>query len=840
MLTTPCGILLASAVRFEQPWWLLLSLAAAGPVLVALAARRHGRCVPAGNTVLQCLAVLAAAAALARPAAPVGAGARRPLLVLRDVSNSCRRQRDRAVALGEDLPAELYDFASAVVPAAPDGRPARAADANQTCLAAGLRLAAARRDELAGLILQTDGRFTDTEWRAAAGRLGQTKLPVCVLPMLSPPADAQIADLAAARSTDGRVHLRVAVRSNALQRRTVVVLRRGRPDGEELLRRRLDLLGGQGALLRLTDAAAPRGEAVVYTARLIPPDAFPENDAAEAVVLPASRRVAIAGDGAIDGAALAAELGLPVERVGPAGAPPRADAWLAYAAVVLMDAAGTRVGPAGRAALEEYVRSGGGLVLVGAGPHASPDDRDDPLNRAAALVANPYQRRPIRLVVVLDASGSMAEPAGPTRVKFHQAVEAVTGLRRHLTGADALSVITFSDSARVAYDSGEKAIDFAAVAEALGRVRPAGPTDVWEALARAAATPAGTGRDGLVLVVSDLMTKPFRADRAAAMLREQKHSLAVVVIAGGQASQPGSAPLLQLAGLLGSPVVRRGSLAGLTEVFASLLRRTRGRAVRRGRFEAAAVRAAFGTPPGPLPDVRAYLLCAPQREAEVLARVGGAGDALLACRRVGLGRSVSLALHPGRGQNPEWQAAGRLVRLAGAAARWALRPGGDARFTGRLRRGPGGLHVLVDAEDANTPLNLLSLTGRIVSHDPAAGDAGPFRLTQTAPGRYEAHAAAPSAPASLSVSLPEGSPVWQTALARAAPGELAAVGADWANLRALAELTGGRIVREAELADLRERLLADRSSDLWPVLLAAAAVLMLAEWATARVWHRRA
>ncbi len=827
------AIPLAWSVRMEHPWWLLLVVAAAGPVVLAAWARRRGRGVPASNVALQCLAILVAAAALARPTAPVGPRARTPVLVLRDVSASCRGQLDRTILLPDDLPAERFDFAAAV---APEAEPV---DANQTRLAPALRFAVARREQLAGVVLATDGRFTDDDWQVAAASLGRTGLPVWLLPMASPPADARVAELTARRQPGGEVHVQLVVSANALLRRKVELRRTHPPAAEPLVVQLLDLLAGQAASFRATDDP-PGGGLAAYRAELSPADVFGENDTAEAVVLPDRQRIALLGSG-VEPAALAAALKLPTER--PSAPPQTAAGWMDYAAVVLVDANGTLLPARSRAALGRYVRTGGALVLVGAGPHASAADRDDPLNRAAALIANPYERRPLRLVVVLDASGSMAltssAPGGPgRRIKFGQAIEAVLSLRRHLTEADRLSVLTFADAPRRVYDSRDAPVNFAALAEALGRVRPGGPTIIGPALEQATDRGAGEGRDGLVVVVSDLRTKEFRPDRMAERFGRQKLSLAVVAIAPAGATQPASrTPLERLAGRLKAPVVRRDHLGGLAKVFAGFVREARGEPVRRGDFRAAAG-PIFSRPAGPLPDVQAYLPCAPQPNAETLARVGEQGDPLLAIRRVGLGRSAALALPLAPGDNPAWRSGGKLLAVLAELVRGCRRPTGDPRFAGHARRQDTRLHVVIEAADGSRPMNGLQLTGRISSPRPGAQADHGFTMRQTAPGRYEARVPASAGPVGLAVSRDGAQVVWQAAVARAAPRELADVGADWRRIRLLADLTGGRVAADGDLAELGERLAPGRRTAFWPILLAAAVALALTEWAVARIWHR--
>jgi hypothetical protein len=733
-------------------------------------------------------------------------------------------------------------------------------DPNQTRLAPALQLALARAAQFGGLVIRTDGQFTDADWQALAGAVGRAGLPVAVVPMESTPSDARIVQLSAERQAGPAVRVEVTVAANALDRRTLTVRRTRPPAAAPLLARQLDLLPGQPATFRLDDTPPDAGLAA-YSAQLSPGDAFAENDAAEAMVLPSRRRVAlVAGPQVADPAAwsarLAAALGMPVQPVAPAAAPRTADGWAEYAAVVLVDQQGTALPAAARAAVEQYVRQGGGLVLVGAGPHADSADRDDPLNRAAALLANPYERKPLRVVVVLDASGSMAEPADspgatPGRIKFDQAGEAVLSLRRHLTPADSLAVITFCDSAQEIYSSGQRPIDFAAVAETLRAVRPAGPTDIVPALTLAAATPAAEGRDTLVLAVSDLLTKPFRADQMAGLFRRQKISLAVaaVVAPGPDASAPagtsqpgGASPLATLADLLGAPVVRCEGLNSLAEVFARFLRANRPEAIRRGKFPALPAGSVFGRSAPVMPQVQAYLLCAPQPRADVLAHVGGEGDPLLAVRRVGLGRSASLALPAAPADNPDWQGQGGLADWTAAAAKWALRPGNDGRFTGLARREGDRLVLQLHAQDANGPVNMLDLTASVCWLDQADGGAAPEQLPvrQIAPGRYEAATKAGAGPAGLTVQLAGGAVVWESAVAKSAPRELSEIGPNWPNLRLLAQLTGGRIAPTQSAGDLALRLAAAGKTDLWPFLLAAAAALMLVDWAISRIWHRKA
>ena len=827
----------AAIVRFSHAWWPIALAAGVVPVAIAVWARRRGRFVGALAVGLQIAAVTLAGLAMGGPRVRLGHRSARPYLLLRDVSASVRAQRNAALPWSPDVARETFGFAAAVSSA---GAAERGIDDETTNVGAALRLALARHEGLAGLVIQTDGQFHDRDWQPVAEALGRTGLKVIVVPMATPPAEARLADLSARRAAGGQVALRVTVRPNAHLERTLTVRRVGR--AEALLSRQLKLLADRPATIRLTDRL-DEGHAAVYRAELTPGDAFPENDSAEAAVLPTRQRVAlIAAEG--DASPLRALGGLSVTAIPPKRAPANVADWLDFSAVVVVDAGGEALDAARRAALAEYVRGGGGMVWIGAGPHREPADRDDPVNRVSALVANPYRRRPMDVTVVLDASGSMARvaddaDASKRRIKFDVAIEAVLSLKRHVTADDTLTVITFSDTPRRVYDSGTERIDFAALSDALADVHPMGATDVMKAIELAAkpTRKPSDKRTRLVILVSDLMpTRPMDPPAAAKMLRAGGMNLAVVGTLPPGAAAPETAPLEQLAKQMNAPLVRRDRLTGLAGVFAGFLREHRGEAIRKGRFAVDAAGAAFGVSVAGMPPLDAYLPAGQQKDAEVLLRLGE--DPLLGRRTVGLGRSVTLAVPIEPPYNVALRHSPWLAELCSAAVTWAMRREGDPRFQVTVDRAPPGLRIVARAADGNGPLNGLSLTSRLTRPADASAEARSVPMRQTAPGRYEAAAEAEPGPMGLVIQTQAARVVWREALAAQAPPEFSAIGENADNLRALAELTGGRIVRAADLAELTETWGLERLTPVWPVVLGLAIAIMLLEWILTRVWRR--
>lgn len=821
-----------SFVTFARPWWLFALLVVVIPPLLALLFRRRSK-IPVLSTTLQCLAVVAAVVALADPYLPLGRGAAKQYIFLRDVSASTRGQLEYSLAWPDDLPCVRYDFAASVV------RSGGLVDRTATNAGAAIRLAQSQAHRSAGIVIRTDGQFGG-DWHEAAASLGRTGVKVTIIPMESPLPDGRIAMIKAYRDADenGKVHLTLSLDSNAPRKRMVTIWRGD--DAEKPLLKREELLLGP-TTLRLVDVP-PGDRAVIYHAKLSPGDDFPENDVASAVVLPVARRIAVIAKEKDSQfvRTLAGETKIPISWLNPSDAPSDAGKWDRFSAVVLVDETGTLLSQNQREALANYVRAGGGLVLVGVGPHATAADRNDPLNRVSALLANPYQRKAMKVTVVLDASGSMAQRTG-RRVKFDVAIDAVMSLRRHLTAHDSLAVITFCDKAKRIYDSGSLRIDFTAVRDALARVQSVGPTHVMDALIEANRTKPPKNTLGLVLLVSDLNAKPFEAATAAKLFRKSGQSLAIVATRSGTPGKRPATDLEYLALLLKAPLKHRHSLLGLAEVFAGFLRDSRPSAVRRGRFRLVGPGMPFDVVPRSLPELNAYFLCAETNRAEVLLRAGG--DPLLARKRVGLGASVCLAIPGSVLSNPVWRKSSPVRKLLGGAVRWTLRRTKDSRFSGRIVSNVGAdtkkFRFRFDARDKTGPMNLLKLKLR-ASMLPSGGMIREIVLPQVSPGRYEANFDRPDQPFTLVVTDTSGNgkKIWQQAFANLLGQEFSAVGAHWGNLRRLAKLTGGRIVAPQELSSLARQWAKRRGTPIWYWLLAAAVAFMLVDWVITRPWKR--
>ncbi|MBI5724782.1 MAG: VWA domain-containing protein [Planctomycetes bacterium] len=854
-------------MQISQPWMLSLCLLALLPPALAVWARRRGRLVHPLSVACQSAAVLLLAAALSGPSAAIGGKSKAPWLIVRDMSGSTRGQ-DKNVILPADLPAMNLDFAAWVAAGnedwkSPEGRSPLAEFESRTSVSGPLRLAASVAGQRAGALIVTDGRFADPDWLAAAAELGKAGLPTFILPLDSPPADANIASFQAIRRSDGDVELRATIGANGPAKR-MSTIERAWPGKKTMLNMPLSLLPLEPATINCIDKEMRQGLAV-YRAGLDRGDPFPENDSATASVLPPDSRLALISPTGLPSAErLSASLNLPVAQISPAQAGDGAAALRQYAAAVLVDPDGKTLDERARAAIAEYVRSGGGLVLVGTGPCESPQDLKDPLNAVAALTANPFQRCPLRLIVALDSSGSMSEPASiaesgrPGQAKFELAVQAVVSLERHLTAGDSLAVLTFAGQPAVIYDSGSRPADFSALATRLYPVRPSGQTDMTAAFARAAelaAAPATSPAAGalpgqnLLILVSDLQPNapsPFEPAAAAGLLKKADLKLAIVETRA--ADQSRTTALRELAAISGAQIAPADRLSSLADVFAQFVRKARGDIVKRAddgkNFHARAIGELFGRTDLVIPPLDSYILCTASKEAQVQAFVPAsdnpaAGDPVIGRRLSAAGRCVSVAVPLSRQASPGAADSGKLLDIISAATRWVMRPAQDGRFNVTARFENDRISLRLDARDPAGPMNLLDLTAvaqGLGSDSDSKLAQAPLR--QIAPGIYSADLPCDASSAGLEIRQADGQSIWRGTADRAAPPEYSALGADWDNLRKLAGLTGGKIIRRRQIEDLSAGWVAKRYVSLLPFLLAAAILLVLLDWLTTRVVRR--
>ncbi len=762
---------------------------------------------------LRGVSLVAGVLALSAPSIPLPRAADLPLLELRDVSGSTRRQRGVLDALDLPVPARrVLRFAASL--SAGDDRPLP----SPTRVGPALRYAAAT--PASAVIVHTDGQFAD-RWEQAAPALKAAGREVWIVPMAAPPTDARVTGLSARRTPDGAVELLTGVSANGFVERTLTITATDERGTRTLATSPVSLAGGDAHSLAASDAPDP-SLAVTYEASLEPADAFVENDARRELLLPGRGAVALVADASPSTGNFSHLL--------PDAAPSSVSGWASYDAVAVVDAGGALLSRPQRRALAAYVRAGGGLVWVGAGPHDAPGDLDDPVNSVLPLVCTPWQRGPLDVAVLLDASGSMAERSlNSPRRKFDLAAQAVLSLRRHLTARDRLGVATFSDRTRAIYDGNDGPPDFGAVRDALARAAPRGPTRAAAARRWAAGRPVGPGREQLVLLVTDLLTEGVDGDVLAAALGSADRNLAVVAVAGQTDRTEGLADLAALARRVEAPLVRTEDLEDLADVFARFVRGARPSPLRPGPWALSGDGDVFGLAAARLDPWPAVLDCAVAEDAEVLARTRREALPILARRQAGLGRTVVLAAAD-RDGGPAGDLA--TTDLAGRAIRWVRRPAGDPRASLLGKEEDDGWALVLTVRGDSGPITDLSPVATLADEDTGRGARVP--LEQTAPGVYRGRLASIRDGLAAVEVRSAGRLIARQAMGGSYPPEYARIGPDPEALRRLADWTGGRVVPANELARALRRRPTEGSVGLWPILLGLALSAMLIEWVLSR------
>lgn len=864
----PC--LIVSWVILDEPVWLMALPVVLVPLVFLFRGRRRGMVLPIASCLLQCSSVLLMVLAASQPIVPLGMTARRDYLLFIDNSASVRGQDwlIKQVSFPEGVKYQRYYFADGL------GRePVERESATRIAPVLEM-ISSSSSGKSAGAIIVTDGLFTDTDWDGLASSVGKLGVKVFIVPLDSPPPDARVVSIRARRTTGGKVVVSVVVAANSAVKRTIRITRM-RPacnpsgkDGEIIYKQMLSLLPGSAMSVSVVDSA-PLDTATEYRVNLEGDEVITENNFASAIVLPERRRIASVGVNESIKSILS-RVEFPVSYLSFTDLPENVEGLMDFSSLLIVDSSGAALSGRSRRAVSEYVRAGGGLVLIGTGPHEKPGDLHDPLNKILPLVANPFERKPLRLVVLLDKSGSMSQPAAyragrAVQVKFDLAAQAVLALKDYLTWRDSLAVIVFADEPDVIYDSGGNPADFSSLARALKRVTPAGSTNVTPALKVALSGAIPPGKELMVLVVSDLRTERFDPHQWADLFKRARAKLAVVAVrkkdtsmspAGGGLTR--SFPLKDLARLTGSAYLERDRLEGLAEIFGKLVLRARGKVIRHRKLAVDIVGALFGAGISTLPDIDAYIRSAVKRQADLCVRTSS-GEPIVASTRVGLGKTVCISLPLSPMENSAWLRSSAVARMLAAAVRWSMPQPNDPRFDVDVSRRGKVMSITVTAQPACKSsgksegefldgLKLTCTVSACKSSGKSDGTSGVGRqvqleqaclhiFRQVGPGKYQSLV---DFPADLSAIVAvrddeTGKILWRGSSAVQYRQEYRRIGADEGSLRRLARLTGGQIVSASRLGEVLEQSYREKLTPIWSVLVSAAIFLMLVDWVFTRL-----
>ncbi|MBI2923651.1 MAG: VWA domain-containing protein [Planctomycetes bacterium] len=523
-------------MSFDHPWAFLLLL----PAFAAAVASRRAVAWRAAAAALAVAAIAGPRLGQAGPAplcrvyvldgsASVGGAGEALALAKRDAADVGERDRIAAVVFGEGALTELAPSAreALLVLTGVRSRPGREA----TRLGEGIEAAAGlipsgSRGEI---VVISDGRATGPDGAVAAAAARRRGFAVRTLTC----GAARIADARVDRvEAPGRVRAgerfdAVVTVSSSFPTRAKVAL-----GGES---RELLLEAGQPA--RVAFARPPVAGAIEWLEASVEAldfrDVVPANNRNEAAVL---------RDGALPILVLAPNAGRPAQlalaadpRFGVDWAARPADLAL-YAAVVLDGVAAAELGGDGARALERYVASGGGLLALG-GPDGfgAGGYGNTPLDPALPVRSAPQEG--FTLVVALDASGSMNEPAASGRAKIAEARDALRSLAAAAREGTTFAFVAFNARPR---DVHPPTTDRASLFRALEKLDAGGQTQIGPALDRALAAAGAGGRRHFVLVTDGQSTPAEDEDALAARAKALRDAGATVaaIAAGAEANLP--------------------------------------------------------------------------------------------------------------------------------------------------------------------------------------------------------------------------------------------------------------------------------------------------------------
>lgn len=899
-----------SSLRLSDPFWLLL-LALCIPTLWIGAhwllgmSRARRVTVIASRTLLLVLLALALAGASSPRQTDALA-----VVVLLDVSDSVRANAPvLADAQGEPVEFEdrvrqmlaaasaarqsddrlgvvLFDGAAAAAAmptrADPSDRSFDAHYAEGTDLGGALRLAAAMlpADASGRLLLISDGDQTTGDALAAADTLVRgdgSPVPVDVVPVeyhIEREVLVERVDVPPNAISESTITVRIVLRATAPATGRLSLLYDSLPvdltPGEPGTSRPLRLSRGQRietAAVHLDARRVHRFEAVWEptltnpspTGRAVPvADTSLQNNRARAfTVTPGTGSVLVVQSSQATTTLVRTlrEAKIRVDVADPATAPEDLLGWQGHDLVMLDDIAAESLSERSQQALVAAVtKLGTGLVMIGGynsfgagGWQGSPIE---PILPVKLDVPDRLIMPRVALMLVLDSSGSMGQSVlGSARTQQQIANQAAARAVASLSPSDLVGVIRFSNSAKTVVplapnDQPE------ATAQRILSIRHGGGTNLLPALRVAQQILNDADADlKHVVVLSDGRSQ--NEDQLAPLAKEMSRSgITVTTISVGDEADTDTLRSVAAQG--------EGSFYEVIDpnrlpaVFLSAVRVVRSPMIREGEFIPVRTAASTLTDelPGTLPMLTGLVLTTQRDDPGVLTPIKTPDEMpVLAHWQTGLGRVAAFTSDASQWAT-HWIDTPIYRRFWVRVVRTLSRPSDDRRFVLRSKPQGDAIRFSVEAyQPDGTPTDGLQIPASIYTPE---GQQISARLTQTAPGLYEAVVPATTSGDYVAIARPTDPTDPQgVALPAAVGGVTIPEGAEHRSLASndsllaeIAKRTGGHVLRPT-LEDARSLFTAtDRPTrrawiPLWQPLLTAVLIVLMLDIGTRRVaWDR--
>jgi uncharacterized membrane protein len=866
-------------ISFSQPAWLILLALLPLSALIALPRlfNRHGLAVdraglPARRLDLQALAALGVRWALfaALIFALAGMQAVQPtnrlaVVFLIDASDSVGpsgveqaaqfvREALRAMRSdGQDQAAVVVFGADAQVERAmsaardlpPIGTQVRSAGTNiEGAIRLGLSLFPS--DAAKRLVLLSDGVQTagDAARAARLAAASNTRLDVVPLPSVQGP-DAAVERLdAPPRAAAGQiVPLNIAVRSNRAMRAQLTVFSGSALIAQELV----NLTNGISEFV--VRASAPQAGFGTFRVQVAPEvDVRPQNNAlSAAVIVDGPSRILLvslppdSSSGNVDetGALRRAldAIGISYDEVSPRAMPSEIQSLAGYQSVVMANVPARELSPRAMQSLQSYVRDvGGGLVVIG-GPrsYGAGGYYQTPLEETLPVemqVKDPKRFPSISIVVVMDKSGSMSMMEnGVTKMRL--AAEAAARVAELVNDDDEVTVIGF-DTEPVDIIGPFAGRDRKRYINRILSIAPGGGgIYVYESLKEAEKIITQSSKLTKFIILLADGNDAERQEGVRELVRRMRaeHDLTLSVVAFGDGSDiPFLKSIAEIGGGRYHFTDRAVNLPTIFTEEAALAQRSY--IVEQSIFPRLGTNSPIVSGIAAMPSLRGYIASTPKPAAQVVLWAGES-DPLLAAWQYGLGRAVAFTSDATGRWARAWIGWDDFPRFWAQTIRWTI-----------LERPQSPIQVAVTSRDERTVVvaelpeayidERLELSATLVDAD---GRTRTLRMSQVSPGRYEAEAdleqgrayfvrVAPAQTGGEANSSAAG--VLEAIVSHVQPysPEYTPREGGEADLRAWAALSNGEVLASPSQAFTLSAPAAVARTDLSPLLLMLAALLL--------------
>jgi Mg-chelatase subunit ChlD len=508
--------------------------------------------------------------------------------------------------------------------------------------------------------------------------------------------------------------------------------------------------------------------------------------------------------------------------------PVHIDILLDYDLVVIDGASAAEIGPEGLAAVEKYVRYGGGLLVMG-------DDatfgleayRDTALERFLPVQATEEvaaTRATLAMLLVIDKSKSMEDDNRLSLAK--EAAKRTVDLDL-LTPQDKVGVLAFGNTSQwispiVPCDNKSE------LKRRIDGLTAQGQTNMFPALQRAylALTEAHADRRHVILM-TDGVPSPGDFNEIAAKMAMAGITVSTVSIGAG-ADQ---LILKDISRIAGGRHIHCEAAEELTE---KLVQEARSAAKTERQQHAVAVyRRLPDLDVASAPPLGGYVLTSPKPEAELLL-LAGPGDPLLAWWRYGAGKAAAFTSTVGSEWGAAWQRWDGNAMFWSRVAELVARKPSPPNFNVEVTRHDATCRVTLDVvnEDATFRNEADVVVRPWVQRGPPI-DLDAWWMPQVAPGRYEQQIELPGLGAyMLDIKPPRHRRHWgdaQRGVTWDYPDELKLAPADENLLRNVAVVSGGICDPTPEQISAPTGRTVERVTLLWRFLVLASLIVFVVE-----------